>query len=159
MKKGLLALLLISGVAQAKNLGTWGEMYPIAEQDMLTTIQTRLKAMEASGEMAREQEAFKQRVIENTLRPKPVTENTASTAVTAEGSSASTGGTERDIEQDLPQDMPPGLNSDGEVVDFAAYEAWAQTSHQTRDMTRREEVNINHATDKTHDFDDDREVF
>ena len=32
----------------------------------------RLKAMEASGEMAREQEAFKQRVIENTLRPKPV---------------------------------------------------------------------------------------
>ncbi len=52
MKKGLLTLLLISGVAQAKNLGTWGEMYPIAEQDMLTTIQTRLKAMEASGEMA-----------------------------------------------------------------------------------------------------------
>jgi hypothetical protein len=38
-----------------------------------------------------------------------------------------------------PQDIPPGLNSDGEVVDFAAYEAWAQTSHQTRDMTRREE--------------------
>ncbi|HDV8339568.1 TPA: type-F conjugative transfer system protein TraW [Enterobacter hormaechei] len=72
MKKGLLVLLLISGVAQAKNLGTWGEMYPIAEQDMLTTIQTRLKAMEASGEMAREQEAFKQRVIENTLRPRPV---------------------------------------------------------------------------------------
>ncbi|EAB7759988.1 TPA: type-F conjugative transfer system protein TraW [Salmonella enterica] len=72
MKKGLLTLLLISGVAQAKNLGTWGEMYPIAEQNMLTTIQTRLKAMEASGEMAREQEAFKQRVIENTLRPRPV---------------------------------------------------------------------------------------
>lgn len=71
-KHGLLVLLLMSGVLQAKNLGTWGEMYPIAEQDMLTTIKTRLKAMEASGEMAREQEAFKQRVIENTLRPKPV---------------------------------------------------------------------------------------
>lgn len=62
-----------------------------------------------------------------------------------------------DIEQDLPQDIPPGLNSDGEVVDFAAYEAWAQTSHQTRDMTRREEVNINHATVKTHEMDDGRE--
>lgn len=85
------------------------------------------------------------------------TENTASTAVAAEGASASTGGTERDIEQDLPQDIPPGLNSDGEVVDFAAYEAWAQTSHQTRDMTRREEVNINHAKDKTHEMDDGRE--
>ncbi|HBZ9641910.1 TPA: conjugal transfer protein TraD, partial [Citrobacter farmeri] len=81
------------------------------------------------------------------------TENTAS----AEGGPASTGGTERDIEQDLPQDIPPGLNSDGEVVDFAAYEAWAQTSHQTRDMTRREEVNINHATVKTHEMDDGRE--
>lgn len=86
-------------------------------------------------------------------------ENTASTAVVAEGGSASTGGTERDIEQDLPQDMPPGLNSDGEVVDFAAYEAGAQTAHQTRDMTRREEVNINHATDKTHDSDDGREIY
>lgn len=72
MRKGLLVLLLISGAAQAKNLGTWGDVYPIAEQDMLTTIQTRLKAMEDSGEMAREQEAFKQRVIENTLRPAPV---------------------------------------------------------------------------------------
>ncbi|HHR4470776.1 TPA: type IV conjugative transfer system coupling protein TraD [Salmonella enterica] len=87
--------------------------------------------------------------------------NTVSTVTTAagstEGGSASTGGTERDIEQDLPQDVPPGLNSDGEVVDFAAYEAWAQNSHQTRDMTRREEVNINHATDKTHEMDDGRE--
>lgn len=72
MKKGLLVLLLISGVAPGKNLGTWGEMYPIAEKCMLTTILAHLKAMEASGEMAREQEAFKQRVIENTLRPKPV---------------------------------------------------------------------------------------
>nr|WP_244579900.1 type IV conjugative transfer system coupling protein TraD [Escherichia coli] len=87
------------------------------------------------------------------------TENTGSTAVAAEGGSTSTGGTERDIEQDLPQDIPPGLNSDGEVVDSEAYEDWVQASHQTRDMTRREEVNINHATDKARDFDDDREVF
>ncbi len=54
---------------------------------------------------------------------------------------------------------PPGLNSDGEVVDSEAYEDWVQASHQTRDMTRREEVSINHATDKARDFDDDREVF
>lgn len=53
--------------------------------------------------------------------------------------------------------MPPGLNRNGEVVDFAAYEAWEQGQHQTRDMTRREEVNINHATDKTHEMDDGRE--
>ncbi|EKC2245516.1 type IV secretion system DNA-binding domain-containing protein [Salmonella enterica] len=76
---------------------------------------------------------------------------------TAEGGAAPAGGTERDIEQDLPQAVPPGLNGDGEVVDFAAYEAWEQGQHQTRDMTRREEVNINHATEKTHEMDDGRE--
>ncbi|MHC0026562.1 type-F conjugative transfer system protein TraW [Enterobacter vonholyi] len=68
----LLMLFLLPGSLLAKDMGTWGELYPVAEEDMLTTIQTRLKAMENSGEMAREQEAFKQRVIENTLRPKPV---------------------------------------------------------------------------------------
>ena len=87
------------------------------------------------------------------------TKNTGSTVVVTEGGSVSTGGTEWDIEQDLPKDVPPGLNSDGEVVDSEAYEVWVQASHQTRDMTRREEVNINHATDKARDFDDDREVF
>jgi conjugal transfer pilus assembly protein TraW len=65
-------LLFVPVLVMAKDLGTWGELYPITEQDMLTTIQNRLKAMEDSGEMAREQEAFKKRVIENTLRPKPV---------------------------------------------------------------------------------------
>lgn len=68
----LLLILLFPGSVLAKDLGTWGELHPIAEQDMLTTIQNRLKVMEDSGEMAREQEAFKQRVIANTLRPKPV---------------------------------------------------------------------------------------
>lgn len=82
-------------------------------------------------------------------------QNTAS--ATAEGGAAPTGGTERDIEQDLPQAVPPGLNGDGEVVDFAAYEAWEQARHQAREMTRREEVNINHATEKTHEMDDGRE--
>lgn len=68
-------------------------------------------------------------------------ENTASTAVVTESSTASTGGTERDIGQDLP----PGLNCDGEVVDFAAYEAWEQSRHGTQTRVRQEEVNINHA--------------
>lgn len=72
MNRRLLILLLLPAVVQAKDLGTWGELYPVAEQDMLTTIDNRLKAMEASGELAREQEAFKQRVIDNTLRPPPV---------------------------------------------------------------------------------------
>ncbi|WP_410176834.1 hypothetical protein [Yersinia hibernica] len=53
--------------------------------------------------------------------------------------------------------MPPGVSSDGEVIDYGAYEAWQQSQHQTRDMTRREEVNINHATDREHEQDGGRE--
>lgn len=40
------------------------------------------------------------------------------------------GGTERDIEQDLQDAMPPGVSSDGEVIDYGAYEAWQQSQHQ-----------------------------
>lgn len=73
MRRAVLMLLLMPVmVAEAKNLGTRGALYPVAEEDMLTTIRTRLNAMEASGELGREQEAFKQRVTEHTLRPEPV---------------------------------------------------------------------------------------
>ncbi|MFK0666688.1 type-F conjugative transfer system protein TraW [Aeromonas salmonicida] len=60
------------GCTQAADLGTWGDLYPITEQDMLTTIHERLGAMQESGELAKEQEAFKERVIKNSLRPSPV---------------------------------------------------------------------------------------
>lgn len=75
-RSGVLLMLCVPLALQAKDMGTWGELYPIAEQDMVATIHNRLKAMEASGELAREQEAFKQRVIANSLRPKPVEELT-----------------------------------------------------------------------------------
>lgn len=71
-RSGVLLMLCVPLALQAKDMGTWGELYPIAEQDMVATIHNRLKAMEASGELAREQEAFKKRVIANSLRPKPV---------------------------------------------------------------------------------------
>lgn len=63
-----LAILLIS-VAQAADLGTWGDLYPITEQDMLVTINERLADMKQSGELDKEQQAFKERVIKNSLRP------------------------------------------------------------------------------------------
>ncbi|MGL4355103.1 MULTISPECIES: type-F conjugative transfer system protein TraW [Aeromonas] len=68
----LLTLLLIGGSAHAADLGTWGDLYPITEPDMLTTIHDRLNAMQESGELAEQQEAFKDRVIKNSLRPAPV---------------------------------------------------------------------------------------
>ncbi|MEQ5974171.1 type-F conjugative transfer system protein TraW [Serratia liquefaciens] len=70
-----LSLVLVMSLAvnsYAADLGTWGELYPIAEPDLLNTIHQRLNALEKSGEMAQQQEAFKNRVIEHTLRPTQV---------------------------------------------------------------------------------------
>lgn len=78
-RAGLLALLLISAGAHTADLGTWGDLYPIAEPDMLTTIHDRLTAMQESGELAQQQDAFKERVIKNSLRPAPVSGLTLAT--------------------------------------------------------------------------------
>lgn len=67
-----LAAWLLTAPVQAADLGTWGDLYPITEPDMLVTIRERLGAMQESGELAAQQEAFKARVIENSLRPAPV---------------------------------------------------------------------------------------
>lgn len=56
----------------AADLGVWGDVYPVQEQSMLGLIQQRLGDMQASGELAEKQQQFKDRVIENTLRPMPV---------------------------------------------------------------------------------------
>ena len=68
-----LPLALLAASAHAVDLGTWGDLYPISEPDMLSTIQGRLKSMQESGELDELQTAFKERVIEHTLRPAPVT--------------------------------------------------------------------------------------
>ncbi|EPA3166686.1 type-F conjugative transfer system protein TraW [Yersinia enterocolitica] len=72
MKKSLLLILAIACSAGAKDLGTWGDLYPIQEQDMLTFIQQRLKWLEADGSLAREQIAVQERVKAHILRPPPV---------------------------------------------------------------------------------------
>lgn len=73
MKRSCLIVLLCAlGTARAADLGTWGDLYPIAEPDLVGTIKQRLGDMEKSGELAQKQDEFKQRVIENSLRPAPV---------------------------------------------------------------------------------------
>ncbi|EOJ9367292.1 conjugative transfer relaxase/helicase TraI domain-containing protein, partial [Shigella sonnei] len=46
--------------------------WPVKEPDMLTVIMQRLTALEQSGEMGRKMDAFKERVIRNSLRPPAV---------------------------------------------------------------------------------------
>lgn len=68
----LLVCSLVSPVAGAADLGTWGDLWPVREQDMLQLITQRLKALQTSGQWDQTMDDFKQRVIENSQRPPPV---------------------------------------------------------------------------------------
>ncbi|CAL7962398.1 conjugal transfer pilus assembly protein TraW [Gammaproteobacteria bacterium] len=57
---------------QAKNLGVWGSLFPIEEQDIREFIYQRLNEMEQNGEMTKLNKKFIDNVKEHTLRPTPV---------------------------------------------------------------------------------------
>nr|CAI59278.2 TraW protein [Sodalis glossinidius]CAI59451.2 TraW protein [Sodalis glossinidius] len=56
----------------AKDFGRLGEVYPVAEPDMLDTLTQRAKSLVDSGAWAQEMDAFTQRVERNSQRPAPV---------------------------------------------------------------------------------------
>ncbi|HBT6883807.1 TPA: conjugal transfer protein TraW, partial [Klebsiella pneumoniae] len=72
LKDCLLAACLLSPLTQAADLGTWGDLWPVREQDMLQLITQRLQSLQSSGQWGQTMDAFKQRVIENSQRPAPV---------------------------------------------------------------------------------------
>jgi conjugal transfer pilus assembly protein TraW len=74
MRHGLRVLpaLLLCAAAGAKDLGTWGDIYPVAEPDLLDTLHGRLSEMEKSGELAQRQAELRDAVTQSALRPAPV---------------------------------------------------------------------------------------
>lgn len=70
----LLAALVLSfsGPSVANDLGVYGEIYPITEEDLLEQIQRRLGEMRASGELDRLEEEFVDRAKAKIVRPTPV---------------------------------------------------------------------------------------
>lgn len=76
MRQLATAVVLLAAVVaqpvQAKELGTIGHLFPIAEPDLLTFIGQRLKDMEDSGEMDRLQREAEARVKAHAVRPAPV---------------------------------------------------------------------------------------
>lgn len=66
------ALFACSSGTFARDLGVVGPIYPIAEQDMLETIELRLHAMEKSGELARIEENAKALYRSHLERPEGV---------------------------------------------------------------------------------------
>ena len=65
-------LLLIFGCAMANDLGIVGPTYEIVERDLIEVMKDKFRRMEKSGELARLQESYKQRVIETVEKPRPV---------------------------------------------------------------------------------------
>lgn len=74
LRPALLAALVLSfsGSSVANDLGVYGEIYPITEEDLLEQIQRRLGEMRASGELDRLEEEFVDRAKAKIVRPTPV---------------------------------------------------------------------------------------
>ncbi len=71
----LLTWLLASGipvVAHADELGVVGPTYDILEADLLEVILARLERMQESGELARKQNDYRDRVVASLEKPRPV---------------------------------------------------------------------------------------
>ena len=62
---------LISAV-RAADYGQMGQTFPIIEADLLTTIETRLRSLEASGGIERLQRQMQEQAVASVRRPKPV---------------------------------------------------------------------------------------
>lgn len=60
LKDCLLAACLVSPLTQAADLGTWGDLWPVREQDMLQLITQRLQSLQSSGQWDQTMDAFKQ---------------------------------------------------------------------------------------------------
>ncbi|MGE0968603.1 type-F conjugative transfer system protein TraW (plasmid) [Klebsiella sp. WOUb02] len=69
---GVLACCLFCPAVSAADLGTWGDLWPVQEQDMLTLITRRLEALQTSGKWEQEMAAFRGRVENHSQRPAPV---------------------------------------------------------------------------------------
>lgn len=70
---GLLPVLLsVTLAAGARDLGTWGNMFPIMEPDLLDFIQHRLTTMQQNGQLDKLKEEAIARVKAHAVRPPPV---------------------------------------------------------------------------------------
>lgn len=64
--------LALPAAAQARDYGQQGAVFPVIERDLLKQIQSRLVAMEKSGETARLNDRLKRRTVARVNRPDPV---------------------------------------------------------------------------------------
>jgi len=70
---GAIASSLSALPVLARDFGTFGPVFPVAEPSILETINDRLAAMEASGEMEQIRQGMEDRTRAYVARPRPVT--------------------------------------------------------------------------------------
>lgn len=68
----LVALLVAGQPAIADDLGVVGPTYDISERDLIEVIKGRLTVMEKSGELAKYQDDYKKKIINEIEHPMPV---------------------------------------------------------------------------------------
>ena len=67
-----LVILLAAPPVRSDDLGGIGKTYDITECDLIEVIQNKLKRMEKTGELAKFQHDYKNRVIDGIEHPKPI---------------------------------------------------------------------------------------
>ncbi len=72
MKKLILLILLYSSAISAKDLGTFGETFPILEENLLSFIQNKLAQLQSKGELDKHQKSITEQVIRSIQRPAAV---------------------------------------------------------------------------------------
>ena len=77
----VLSLSLVVNLCLAQNIGNYGQIFPVVEEDIRDQILRRLKTMESTGELARRQHEIEERVTAHVVRPKPLNLPTTSTPI------------------------------------------------------------------------------
>jgi len=75
MKKIIVTIVFVfstTGLTYAKNLGVWGPLFPIEEQDIREFIYQRINKMKQNGEIEKLNARFIKNAKEHILRPPPV---------------------------------------------------------------------------------------
>ena len=69
-----ITVAFFAGSVCAENIGVYGQIYTIAEPDLLSFIHTRLLQYQQDGKLSSMESDFKKRVQESVLRPQPVSD-------------------------------------------------------------------------------------
>ena len=65
-------LWVYTAPARAEDLGVIGKVYQITERDLIEAMKDRLRQMEKSGELAKKQDEYKNRVMSGIEHPEPI---------------------------------------------------------------------------------------